>query len=274
MSEPQDKFITVNGVSLHYLEWENTNATPILLIHGLCGNAHYWDFFARNISEKYHIIALDQRGHGDSDWASNYGPRDYVADLEAFVDELQLTNLVLIGHSMGGINAILYAQRHPHRISNLIIVDIGPEICESGSVRMREQMLTEPEAFHSFEDMFQYIRSIELYCSDDFLEYQLKHTLKQDYDGKFIFKFDKALRRTEMRSPDWLWEYLEGIVCQTLVMRGIESDILHSDVAKKMGEILPFGSTIDIEQAGHGIVGDSPLAFEEAVRNWLSANCD
>lgn len=269
MSEPQNKFVTVNATKLHYLDWGNIDAPPLLLLHGLCGNAHYWDFFARNLVNKYHIIALDQRGHGNSDRAASYGPRDYVADLEAFVERLQLTDIHLIGHSMGGINAILFAQRNPLLVTKLIIVDIGPEIGESGAVRLRDELTNEPESFSSIEDAFRHMRPFELYCSDDFLQYQLTHGLMQDASGKFVFKFDKALRQTEMRSPIWLLDYLGGIVCPTVILHGIESDILIPETAQRMEMLLPFGSVIDIESAGHGIVGDNPDAFENAVRNFL-----
>ena len=92
---PEDKFVQIDNLSLHYLEWGNTNAVPIVLLHGLCGNAHYWDLFARNVASEYRLITVDQRGHGDSDWAETYGPRDYVLDLEAFVESLKLNEFVL-----------------------------------------------------------------------------------------------------------------------------------------------------------------------------------
>ena len=152
MNEPESKFIPVHDLNLHYLDWGNPQATPMLLIHGLCGNAHYWDFFAPRLRDEYHILAIDQRGHGDSSHANNYGTRYYNGDLEAFVDELKLSDFMLIGHSMGGINAILYAERHPDKVVKLVIVDIGPEIGNAGAERMRMEMENEPETFDSVEE--------------------------------------------------------------------------------------------------------------------------
>jgi pimeloyl-ACP methyl ester carboxylesterase len=150
---PEDKFIQIDNLSLHYLEWGNPDAVAMVLLHGLCGNAHYWDFFARNVTGEYHLLAVDQRGHGDSDWAGSYGPRDYVLDLEAFVDNLKLSQFVPIGHSMGGINAIIYAARHPHQVSALVIVDIGPDIAAARVERMEKERASEPEAFGSVIDI-------------------------------------------------------------------------------------------------------------------------
>jgi len=93
ISQTQDRFVTANGLNLHYLDWGNPDALPMLLLHGLCGNAHYWDFFVQGMKNDYHILALDQRGHGDSSWAESYGPKDYVLDLEEFITTLELDNI-------------------------------------------------------------------------------------------------------------------------------------------------------------------------------------
>jgi pimeloyl-ACP methyl ester carboxylesterase len=87
ISQSQDVLVIANGLKLHYLDWGNPDAVPIVLLHGLCGNANYREFFACNVANEHRLLAIDQRGHGDSDWAENYGPRDYVLDLEAFIDQ-------------------------------------------------------------------------------------------------------------------------------------------------------------------------------------------
>ena len=266
---PEDKFIQIDNLSLHYLDWGNKDAVPIVLLHGLCGNAHYWDFFARSVANEYRLIAVDQRGHGDSDWAESYGPRDYVLDLEAFVDNLKLSQFVLIGHSMGGINAIIYAARHPEQVSALVIVDIGPEIAAAGVERMERERSGEPEAFGSEEEAISYMRKLEPRQSEDFIRYQMKYALKRDEKGRLTFKYDKKLRGTELRSPTWLWEHVNQIICPALLIHGAESDMLAAEVAQAMGGSLAFGSVIDVEGAGHSVPGDNPEAFEAAVRDFL-----
>jgi esterase len=270
--EPEDKFIIANGLSLHYLDWGNPSATPMVLLHGLCGNAHYWDFFAQDMKRDYHVLVLDQRGHGDSSWAETYGPRDYVLDLEALIAELRLNNIVLIGHSMGGINTVIYAARHPDQLLQLVIVDIGPEIAAPGIKRMEEQRVSEPEAFGSEEDAIQYMKQLEPRHSEVFVQHQVRYALKHDEESKLTFKYDRVLISTELRSPEWLWEYLKEVICPTMVVHGQESDVLLAEVAQRVADTLPFGLVVDVDSAGHSVPGDNPEAFEVAVRNFLSSS--
>lgn len=266
---PEDGVIKIGALSLHYLDWGNPDATPMVLLHGLCANAHYWDFFARNMAGEYHVLALDQRGHGDSDWAGSYGPRDYVLDLEVFVDNLKLSEFVLMGHSMGGINAIIYAARHPDQVSALVIVDIGPEINAAGIERMERERTSEPEAFVSEDEAITQMKKLEPRQSDDFIRHQMRYALRKEEKGRFTFKYDKKLRGTELRSPTWLWEHVSQIICPALLIHGAESDMLAAEVAQTLANSLAFGSLIDIEGAGHSAPGDNSEAFEVAVRDFL-----
>jgi len=274
ISQTQDRFVTANGLSLHYLDWGNPDAPPMLLLHGLCGNAHYWDFFVQGMKNDYHILALDQRGHGDSSWSTSYNARDCTLDLEAFVTTLELDNIVLIGHSMGGINAIIYAARHPDQVSRLVIVDIGPEIAAAGIERMEKERASEPEAFNSEEEAIKYMKQLEPRYSEVFVRHQARYALKHDDKGKLIFKCDRTLRSTELQSPQWLWEYLKQVICPTLLLHGMESDILSRETAQRVTHTLVFGSVVGIERAGHGIPGDNPGAFKVAVRRFLGSDIE
>ena len=110
-NEPVDRFVKVNGINLHYLEWGNTNRPTILMLHGISQQAHSWDFISLPLSVDYRVIALDQRGHGDSDWSpnGNYSTDIYVGDIEGFVGAMGLENFHLMGHSMGGRNSLAWA---------------------------------------------------------------------------------------------------------------------------------------------------------------------
>jgi pimeloyl-ACP methyl ester carboxylesterase len=220
----------------------------------------------------YHVLALDQRGHGDSSWAETYRPGDYVLDLEVLTQKLRLNSIVLIGHSMGGINAVIYAARHPDQVSQLVIVDIGPEIAAPGIKRMEEQRASEPEAFGSEEEAVEYMKQLEPRHSEVFTQKQVRYAFKRDEEGKLTFKYDRVLASTELRSPKWLWEYLKEVICPTLVVHGQESDILLAEVAQRVANSLPFGSLVDVASAGHSVPGDNPEAFEVAVRNFLTSS--
>ena len=111
---PVEKFITVNGVCLRYFDYGNDTKMPLVCLHGNRGQAHIWDEFAQAVSPYYQVYTVDQRGHGESQWAPDGYYRDkYVADLAAFMDQFSIKKAVLVGLSMGGWNSLLYAVAHP-----------------------------------------------------------------------------------------------------------------------------------------------------------------
>src|SRR6187397_3239069 len=103
--EPESGFLQLSAGRFHYLEWPKAGAPTLVLLHGLTSWAGAWREFADKMTDSYRIIALDQRGHGDSDWAPIYSPESMAEDLTEAVEALGLTRFALAGHSMGAINA-------------------------------------------------------------------------------------------------------------------------------------------------------------------------
>lgn len=269
MADFEDREIRVNNLRLCYLDWENYSARPVVLLHGLWGYAHYWDFFAKSMSSEYHIIALDQRGHGDSDRAESYSIKDYVQDLEAFVKELGLGNILLIGHSMAGITGVLYAARNPEKVAKLIIVDIGPELSPTGTERMQKEIESKPESFRDENEVAQFLRYRDPLQSQEVIEHHLRHSLTRNETGNLIFKHDKALDKPNLQSPEFLWDQLHKLTCSTLLVHGVESDFLTDETAQAMIEAMPNGALVNIDGAGHDAPLDNPGGFESAVRDFL-----
>ena len=269
MRLPEDKFISANGLTLHYLDWGNPEVAPALLLHGITASAHHWDFFASSLEADYHVLALDLRGHGDSDRASSYTPEDYTRDLESFASTLDLQNMLLIGHSLGGIISTIYAARNPERVSRLVIVDIGPELAAAGVERLRNTWSGEPESFQSREEAIQYMRQNDPLLSDAVVWHLANHAFKQEVTGQLIIKYDKAVLSGEIRSPEWLWDYLKEVVCPTLLVHGMQSDLFTAELSRRMAQTLAFGSVVDIEHAGHNVIGDNPEAFAAGVGEFL-----
>ena len=127
-ARPQDGEVEAGGLRFHYLEWGKKDAPPVLLLHGIAQQCHSWDFISLALSDKYRIIALDARGHGDSQWPgdSDYSLEAHQRDLDAVVEALCLKDFVLIGHSMGGRNGYIFTSRRPELVKALVIVDTGP----------------------------------------------------------------------------------------------------------------------------------------------------
>lgn len=266
---PEDKYLTDSDLRLHYLDWGNPKAIPLVIVHGNKCNLHDWDLFAQNMRQDYRIIAYDQRGHGDSSWMKSYRREDYVADLAKLVDSLGLKDIVLIGHSMGGVNAITYTVEYPGIVSRLVLVDIGPVTSPEAEKQRKQRTAAIPASFGSEEEAAINVGQIYPYYSKDYINHIIKYGLKRDESGRLVYKYDPALLLVEPGSRDWMWGYLERIICPTLVIRGAKSLTLLPEVARKMVDVLHSGTTIEIEHASHFIMGDNPQAFEAAVRQFL-----
>lgn len=272
--KPKDRFVQVNGLRLHYLDWGGSAAQPLFLLHGFSSNAHAWDHFADSVCDRFHIIAPDQRGHGDTDWAPDGYDRDrYVDDFASLVEGLRARRFVLLGHSMGGGVAIAYAARYPQDVERLIIVDIGPEVDPAGLRRMEEQRRDSVEEFESVEEVYRLMRSQDPVPPDDMLRHRARFAVKRLPNGRWTWKYDKALRLP--REPDRsrlagdMWEMLAALRCPTLVVRGERSDILSRETARRMAAAIPKGSLVEVAAAGHRVPLDNRPGFEQALRRFL-----
>jgi esterase len=269
-----ERSVRVNGITLHYLDWGPADAPPVVLLHGITGHARVWDHLAERLVPGRRVLALDQRGHGDSDPApdDDYRVATMADDVAAFAGSLELDRFALLGHSMGGRIAIQYAAAHAGRLERLIIVDIGPDIELAGLQRVRDMMAKSPERIESEEWAVEYIRRANPLQDVDLLRQRVHHGLKRLPDGELTWKYAKGLRdmmRAGRRDVVDLWEPLARIPCPTLVVRGAESDILSPEIAKKMIQVLPEGRLLEMADAGHSVPGDQPAAFARAVRTFL-----
>jgi proline-specific peptidase len=269
-----DRAVKVNGLSLHYTEWGPPDAPPVVLLHGITGHARVWDHFAERLTPGFRVLALDQRGHGDSEAPhdADYRIATMADDLAAFADSLRLERFRVVGHSLGGRIAIQYAAHFPTRLERLVIVDIGPDISLSGLKRVRDMMAQAPERLPTEEWAFEYVRKANPLNDLEQLRHRVQHGLKRTSDGALTWKYDKGLRdmmREGRRDVIDLWEPLGRITCPTLIVRGAESDILSPDVAKRMLEALPGGRLVEVAGAAHTVPGDKPEEFARIVRSFL-----
>jgi esterase len=258
LSTPEDKFVTVNGLRLHYHDWGNADAPPLVLVHGLTGNA--WNFapFARRLKDRLHIMALDVRGHGDSEWAPDgaYQFVDQAADVAAFADALSLDHFRLLGTSMGGMIALQYAGDHPDRLDRLVINDIGPEV-EEGSNRTTQNMGTRPESFATRDEAVEFglrTRPGLASLSPEEQREIVAAGLREDAEGRWISKVDPEYTRQRVKSgakPRPAWSTLGRVTCPTLVLWGMRSDVLSEQQARRMVAALPAGELVAVPDVGH-----------------------
>jgi pimeloyl-ACP methyl ester carboxylesterase len=222
--------------------------------------------------DDYHVVALNQRGHGDSSWSKTgiYTVSAHMRDIGGFVNALDLRDMVLIGLSMGGRNAATYAALHPEKIARLVIVDIGPETMTKGSENIRRftsraDILPSLEAFVERAHEFNPRRPLEQ------LRERLQWNLRQLPDGRWTWKYDRRFGNRERKhNPGTLWPYVPRIKAPTLLVRGTESDVLAHDAAVRFAEALPNGRLVEVEGAGHTVPGDNPPVFASVVREFLA----
>ena len=156
----RDIFVTANGLRHHVIARGKPGGRALMLIHGLTQQAHVFDGIANVLAEHYHVYALDVRGRGESEWgpAGEYSLSNYVADLEAVRDALDLERISLIGTSMGGMISMQYTAQHPDRVQRVVLNDIGPEIDPAGGARIRQMLASAPKGFKDMKAVGKYYR--------------------------------------------------------------------------------------------------------------------
>jgi esterase len=270
-----DRTLTLHGRRFHYTEWGAPTAPPVVFLHGVTGHARTWDDEARLLAGHYRALALDQRGHGDTEPApdGDYSDAALLGDLEEFVEALALPRLALVALSLGGRVAINFAGRHPDRVERLVIVDIGPEIAPAGRARVGTLMASAPERFETLDEVVAHMRANAPLYTEAMLRHRARHAVRPLPGGGFTWKYDRALRdairQGRMRVPTDLWAQWRAITCPTLLVRGAMSDVLSEETAKRMAEELPVARLVVVPGAGHTVPGDQPAAFQSLLREFL-----
>ena len=258
-SQPAAKHLTINGLRLRYLEWGRPDALPVICVHGYTSSAEAFNALARRIQDRAHIIAMDVRGHGESAWSQDdaYQYADQAGDLAALVDQLGIGRFVLIGTSMGGVIAMVYASQYADRLRGLVLNDIGPDV-EAGSGRITGLVRSRPADFASLDEAMQYRREISPITAARPLEDQeetARGVLSERPDGRWAWKMDPAYieqrvkRGAPARPP--LWPVLETLPCATQIVWGTDSDVLSEAQAKRMVAALPRGELVSVPGVGH-----------------------
>jgi pimeloyl-ACP methyl ester carboxylesterase len=271
---PEDRHVILGAMRFHYLDWGGLGH-PVLFLHGGGLNAHTWDVVALMLRDRYRCIALDQRGHGDSEWspAIDYGVETQLHDVEGFIELLNLQYPVLVGQSMGGLNSIAYAIGHSDRMRGLVVVDVGPEINPAGTQRIREfastPELDSPEAFLERAAKFNPLRDPSV------LRRSLFYNLRQTPTGKWALKHDQRraseeVARIATAQRERLATEVSRISCPTLIVRGALSDVLTDEAAGKFARSLPRARWVRVDNAGHNVQGDNPRGLLDAMRPFFA----
>ncbi len=268
--------VFARDMKFHFQEWGNPSAPTIIMLHGFGVSGHMFDEFAERIQDRYHLLALDQRGHGDTDWSpeGDYSRDAFVNDLEGFREALGIGRFILIGHSMGGLTAATYTVRNPGIVRALVLVDVGPEASHEG-VENIQRFTRGPDELE-FEEFVEMAHRFNQRRSLENIRERMRHRLKQTDSGKWTWKFDKRFREApaDLRigsqlSNDEMWQLFRQIEAPTLLVRGAESDVLSPAVAERAVSEMHRARLVTVAGAGHSVPGDNPDDFTAAVTEFL-----
>jgi esterase len=273
--KPRSKFLKVNRLRLHCLDWGGRTGQTLLLLHGFMGHAHVWDDLAATLRSGYHVIALDQRGHGKSQWSAEgaYGLEDHFADLAQIMERLNLDNLVLIGHSMGGRNALFFAACRPEKVQGLIVIDSRPGSNPRSADALRQLLKVLPLQAASLDEIVSSIHKHYPGISPEICYHLATYGYRKTAEGKYIPKCDPQMSlRCENQGccVEEIWSFLKNVTCPTLVVRGENSPFLSRDDAKTMCEIMPDATWTEIPRATHLPQQENPEGCRRALASFLN----
>lgn len=255
---------------IHYLQWGNHPDT-IIALHGVSSLAHAWKVIGEDLSNKYRFIAIDQRGHGDSSKPEDgYTVQDYSKDIKRFVNALSIEKFIVIGHSMGGRNAIVFAAEHPKRVSKLIIEDFGYAIPKTVYDIVENLVLDNPEKFVSEEEAYKHLRKRSRFYTDSAVWNRVSNAFFKTENG-LRWKYNRnAIIKTLKNLYIDLSPYLKAIKCPTLFIRGVESTIFTKEAAL---QTLGLNSNFQLEEVSdstHFIQDENPEEFLQKIRKFLN----
>jgi pimeloyl-ACP methyl ester carboxylesterase len=264
---------SVNGLSLHALEWPAPGAPVLCFLHGGSAHSHWFDRVIPAFVGRYHIISLDQRGHGASEWPDPpaYATEDFVSDLVGLMDRAGWLRMTVVGHSMGGANAMGLSAWHPERVERLVIVDSRPSIPAErlGTMHARgARALQAPRRHPTPEEAAASFRLLPRETNAD--PRLLAHIARAgvtERDGGWSYSFDPSANGS--RKPQDMWPHLAKIVAPTLIVRAALSPVLTAEMSARMRATIPDVRLVEVADAYHHVTLDQPERFVEAVSSFL-----
>ena len=267
--------VVINHLRLHLLEWGEPGMAPLLLLHGGNQSAHSWDLVSLHLADRFHIIALDQRGHGDSEWArdADYGPDQMASDALGLIAEEGLERPIVMGHSMGGMVTMRVTARRPELPSAVVLVDVGPEVSQRGAEQIRNFVVRNVE-FDHLDEFIDRVAAYDPFRSREHMERTARYNLVQRSDGKYVSKSDRILHDPSFRRPAAdrrdVADGFHAFGGPTLLVRGERSNILETDAAERFVSDLPSASLVEVPDCGHNVHSQNTPGFLDAVNGFLS----
>lgn len=240
--EPISRTFYSQRLRLHYVEWVNEDASPLIMVHGGSDHCRNWDYLARELNDKFNIVAPDLRGHGDSEWSNNsYRKLDFVYDLKQLIAAKGYKKVSIVSHSLGSWISLLYAGLNPEMVEKMVIIEGLLPARPAHKARLenpRPQRLNDwmdvvygissftPRSLPSFEEALERLHAANTSLSLEQARHLTVHAIRQNEDGTYSWKFDPYMRSLS-DSPELLEseviEVRRAIDCPILLLQGEES---------------------------------------------------
>lgn len=275
---PASAFVSAGGLRLHYLDWGNAGAPPLVLLHDLGQSADAWRAVAPALAGRFHVIAVDIRGHGDSDWIDTYSPQEQGDDIGELIGVLGLRPAAVMGAGMGGRAAMLLAARQDHTVSRVVVIGAGVHMYLPAEREAAEAILAMPHTYDSPEDYLRRWHALRAALGltrrtaphDPRAVAAAARALRRLPGGGFGLKFDAdGYRRYRAWSPgartvDYHDE-LHEITCPVLLVRGADDPLLPAEEARATAAVISDCRVVAIPRARHDVLADNPDGLLAAV---------
>jgi pimeloyl-ACP methyl ester carboxylesterase len=260
----------VRGMRFHFTEWGDPDAPPVLLLHGGNQSSHSWDLVSLHLADRYHVYAIDQRGHGDTEWSRelDYTMEAMAADVLAFLDVQGIDRPIIFGHSMGGRVTLTTALQAPDVARALVLVDVGPELSPEGT-KVVGDFIAHNIEFDDLEVFLDNVVRYDRFRSREHVARTVKYNLLVRADGKYVSKVDH--RRLPGAPTDLTLDQVAEIRCPVLLVRGGESEVLLADAAERFVQALPNGRMVTVPNVGHNVHGGNTHGFLDAIGPFLAS---
>ena len=284
---PTSRIYFSQRLRLHYVDWGNPDAPPLILLHGGRDHCRNWDWVARRLRKDWHVIAPDLRGHGDSEWSksANYGTAGYVYDLAQLIHQLKLAPVTIVSHSLGGSIAMRYAGVLPETVKRIVAIEglgrsprsLADAAKKTIDERFRDWIAEQRAAsgrssrrYATVEEATQRMQEANKHLSAEQARHLTLHGINQNEDGTFSWKFDNYVRVSlpydiAQADVEALWQ---RVTCPSLLIYGAES--WASDPRKDgRAQHFPNAEIVRVADAGHWVHHDKLDTFMALIEPFL-----